>query len=149
MKENVFRKIIRKTGRKPVECRCEACKSQCKTPCLGTPQDILKLIEAGYKEYLMPSEWAVGLILGKLDYSISMVQAIQDDEGWCVFYENGLCKLHTLNLKPTEGKLSHHSVKPENYVFRKGISFNVAKEWLSEENRELVEEIFSLYPRKR
>lgn len=149
MKENIFRKIIRKTGRKPVECRCEACKNQCKTPCLGTPQDILKLIEAGYKDCLMPSEWAVGLVLGKLDYSISMVQAIQDDEGWCVFYENGLCKLHTLNLKPTEGKLSHHSVKPENYVFRKGISYNVAKEWLAEENRELVKEIFSLYPRKR
>lgn len=149
MKENVFRKIIRKTGRKPVECRCESCKNQCKTPCLGTPQDIKRLIESGYKDYLMPTEWAVGLVLGRLDYTIPMVQAIQKDDGWCIFYENGLCRLHTLNLKPTEGCLSHHSLKPENYVFRKGISYNVAKEWLADENRELVEEIFSLYICKR
>ena len=147
MKENIVQKIIRKTGRKPVECKCEACKNQCKTPCLGTPQDIMRLIEAGYKESLMPSEWLVGMILGRLNYSISMVQATQTDNGWCVFYENGLCKLHNLNLKPTEGRLSHHSVKPENYVFSKSISYNVAKEWLTYDNKELVKEIFSLYNR--
>lgn len=145
MKENIQKKIIRKTGRKPIECKCELCKSQCKTPCLGTPDDIMKLIEAGYKEYLMPSEWLVGMVLGKLDYSISMVQAKQQDDGWCIFYENGLCKLHNLNLKPTEGRLSHHSIKPENYVFSKGISYNVAKEWLSYENRGLIEKVFAFY----
>lgn len=148
MKEDPQKKIIRKTGRKPIQCKCEQCRKQCKTPCLGTPQDIKRLIDAGYKEYLMPTSWAVGLVLGRLDYTIPMVQAIQKDEGWCIFYNEGLCRLHNLNLKPTEGRLSHHSIKPENYVFSKGIAYNVAKEWLSIENREVIEEIFNLYEMK-
>lgn len=145
MKENILKKIIRKTGRKPIECKCEECKKQCRTPCLGTPYDIKNLIDAGYKDYLMATEWAVGLVLGRLNYTIPMVQAIQKDDGWCIFYENGLCKLHNLNLKPTEGRLSHHTLRAENYVFSKGIAYNVAKEWLIYENRDVIEEIFTLY----
>jgi hypothetical protein len=34
---STFENIIRKTGRKPVSCKCNVCKSQCsKAPCLGT-----------------------------------------------------------------------------------------------------------------
>lgn len=145
MKENILKKIIRKTGRKPIECKCEECKKQCRTPCLGTPYDIKNLIDAGYKDYLMATGWAVGLVLGRLNYAIPMVQAIQKDDGWCIFYENGLCKLHNLNLKPTEGRLSHHTLRAENYVFSKGIAYNVAKEWLIYENRDVIKEIFTLY----
>lgn len=148
MKEDIRKKIIRKTGRKPIDCKCEQCKNQCKTPCLGTPEDIKKLIDAGYAESLMATQWAVGLVLGKLDYTIPMVQAIQKENGWCIFYDNGLCTLHNLNLKPTEGRLSHHSIKPENYVFSKGLAYNVAKEWLSNDNRQIVEELFNMYNMK-
>jgi hypothetical protein len=94
-------------------------------------------------EKLKPTYWCVGLVLGKLDYSIAMVQAIQTDEGWCVFREDGLCQLHSLGLKPTEGRLSHHDIKAENYVFGKSLAYNVAKEWLSKKNLPLVQEIFS------
>lgn len=145
MKEEIQKKISRKTGRKPTQCKCERCKNQCKTPCLGTPQDIKKLIDAGFKDYLIAKQWAFGLVLGRLEYTIPMVQAIQKDDGWCIFYDNGLCKLHNLSLKPTEGRLSHHSIKPENYVFSKGLAYNVAKEWLSMDNIELIKEIFNLY----
>lgn len=148
MKEDIRKKIIRKTGRKPIDCKCEQCKNQCRTPCLGTPEDIKKLIDAGYEESLMATQWAVGLVLGKLDYTIPMVQAIQKENGWCIFYDNGLCTLHNLNLKPTEGRLSHHSIKPENYVFSKGLAYNVAKEWLSNDNRQIVEELFDMYDMK-
>lgn len=41
IKETQLQRIIRKTGRKPVQCKCRLCKQQCHTPCLGTPQDIL------------------------------------------------------------------------------------------------------------
>lgn len=143
MAENILQKIIRKTGRKPSACKCQACKNQCRTPCLGTPQDILKLIEAGYMDNLKPTYWCVGLILGKLDYSIAMVQAEQTSEGWCVFHKDGLCQLHDLGLKPTEGRLSMHDIKPENYVFSKGLAYNVAKEWLDSTNFFVVQEIFS------
>ena len=44
IKETQLQRIIRKTGRKPVQCKCQLCKQQCHTPCLGTPQDILKII---------------------------------------------------------------------------------------------------------
>lgn len=145
MRENILRKIIRKSGRKPSNCKCQACKNQCKTPCLGTPQDIMRLIDAGYGDKVMPTHWLVGMVIGKIDYPISMVQAIQMDDGWCVFHKNGLCELHNLLLKPTEGRLSHHDVKPENYIFSKGLAYNVAKEWLSRENQELVEKIFKIY----
>lgn len=145
MAENILQKIIRKTGRKPSECRCQACKNQCRTPCLGTPQDILRLIEAGYLEKLKPTYWCVGMVLGKLDYSIAMVQAIQTEEGWCIFHEDGLCQLHDFGLKPTEGRLSRHDIKAENYVFSKGLAYNVAKEWLNKENVPVIQEIFSRF----
>lgn len=143
MAENGLQKIIRKTGRKPTVCKCQACKNQCRTPCLGTPEDILKLIEAGYTEMLKPTYWCVGLVLGKLDYSIAMIQAIQTDEGWCIFHRDGLCGLHTSGLKPTEGKLSHHAITKENYVFGKGLAYNVAKEWIDPNNFPTVQKIFS------
>ena len=145
MKENVLQKIIRKSGRKPTNCKCQECKNQCRTPCLGTPQDIMRIIDAGYGDKVMPTQWFVGVVLGKLSYPIPMVQAIQADNGWCIFHKDGLCELHNLSLKPTEGKLSHHAVKQENYVFKKGLAYNVAKEWLSSDNQELVEKIFKIY----
>lgn len=138
--ETTFQKIIRRTGRKPVECKCQQCKMQCVTPCLGTPEDIEKLIEAGYKDRLSVTEWAVGKLLGKIDYTISMVQAIQTDNG-CTFFHDGLCELHSLGLKPTEGRLSHHSVTLDNFIFRKSIAWNVAKEWTDERNIDIIERI--------
>lgn len=144
MSESTFGKIIRKTGRKPVECRCERCRTQCKTPCLGTPEDILRLIEAGYGDRLAITEWAVGILHGKLDRPVLMVQAIQTEEG-CTFFHNGLCELHTLGLKPTEGKLSHHTIKPENYNFSKWLPWQVAKVWLSAENQDVIERVFSYF----
>lgn len=142
---NILQRIICKTGRKPSVCKCQKCKNQCRIPCLGTPQDILRLIEAGYQERLKPTYWCVGLILGKLNYSIVMIQAIQTDEGWCIFHKEGLCELHDLGHKPTEGRLSHHETKPENYVFSKGLAYNVAKEWLDKSNLPVVQKVFSYF----
>lgn len=70
-----------------------------------------------------------------------MVQAIQTASG-CIFFHDGLCELHNAGLKPTEGKLSHHSIKQENYQFKKSLSWNVAKKWLDEDNRETISKVF-------
>lgn len=139
--ETAFERIIRRTGRKPVQCKCRKCKEQCKTPCLGTPDDILRLIRAGYKDKLAGTAWCVGMALGRINFPVPMVQAIQTASG-CVFYKNGLCELHDAGLKPTEGKLSHHSIRQENYKFNKSLSWNVAKEWLDEKNRETIRTVF-------
>lgn len=90
--ETALQRIIRKTGRRPVECRCRLCRQQCRIPCLGTPEDILRLLKAGYRERLAPTRWAVGLLLGKIPYIVPMVQAKQE-AGGCTFFQDGLLSL--------------------------------------------------------
>lgn len=122
--ETALQRIIRKTGRRPVECRCRLCRQQCRIPCLGTPEDILRLLKAGYRERLAPTRWAVGLLLGKIPYIVPMVQAKQE-AGGCTFFQDGLCELHAAGLKPTEGRLSHHTITMENLKFGMSLSWNV------------------------
>lgn len=143
MGESILQKIIRRTGRKPSACKCEVCRNQCRTPCLGTPDDILRLIEAGHQDKLAVTYWCVGMFLGRLNYPIVMVQVVTTDKGWCVFYHDGLCELHDKGLKPTEGRLSHHSLSHENYSFSKSLTYHVAKEWLEKDNIPVIEKIFS------
>lgn len=47
-----IQEISVKSGIRPSECSCEKCKNLCRTPCLGTPEDINKLLEAGYGKRL-------------------------------------------------------------------------------------------------
>ena len=123
--ETALQRIIRKTGRRPVECRCRLCRQQCRIPCLGTPEDILRLLKAGYRERLAPTRWAVGLLLGKIPYIVPMVQAKQE-AGGCTFFQDGLCELHAAM---------------ENLKFGMSLSWNVAKEWLDERNFDTIREI--------
>lgn len=143
---NEFQDISRKTGMKPSQCKCKLCQQQCHTPCLGTPNDILRLIEAGYKDRLEPTIWGAGMVMGTTDHPIPMVQArIEARIGgaWCTFFHDGLCELHDKGLKPTEGKLSHHSMTLERWTPKKSLSWNVAKTW--EENDDKVEKILSAF----
>lgn len=126
-------KIVKNTGRRPVECNCIKCQSQCRVPCLGTPDDILKLIKAGYIDKLKITLWCVGVALGEFPVPIPMVQIEQTDTG-CVFFKNGLCELHDLGLKPTEGRLSHHEFRLDNFIFKLSLGWNVAKEWIDDDN---------------
>lgn len=147
MRESVLQRIIRKTGRKPIECRCKTCQAQCMVPCLGTPDDILRLIQAGYGDRLALTHWCVGLLLGKMNYTVPMVQAIQTDEG-CTFFHDGLCELHDKGLKPTEGRLSYHTITKENLKFSRTLSWNIVQEWLSFDNLEKVENLLLIYMNK-
>ncbi len=121
--------ISQTTGRRPVSCSCDECKEQCKTPCIGTPDDIIALIKAGYTYKLEVYEWDLGLIVGKLPATVTMVRPKQTENG-CIFFKNGLCELHDKGLKPTEGKLSHHTIKLDNFIFPISVGWNVAKEWM-------------------
>lgn len=136
--ESTFYKIMRKTGRKQVSCKCQLCKSQCvKSICLGTPEDIEKIIDAGYGDRIRPMGWGAGLLMNVTDHIIPMFQA-DDNHGTCVFFKDGLCQLHEKGLKPTEGKLSHHTTTVENLVAKKSLSWNVAKEWEDPANYETI-----------
>lgn len=141
--ETTLEKISRKTGRKLIECKCQLCKQQCKVSCcIGTPQDILKLINAGFRDRLSFTDWAAGIMMGVTKDVVPMVQADYDsDKGSCTFFNNGLCELHDAGLKPTEGKLSHHSTRLDNFDPKKSLGWHVAKEWLEPANYETIAEI--------
>lgn len=153
-KEQLYQKIVLKTGRRPSECSCGKCQGQCaKAPCLGTPQDILALIEAGYGDKIHNTVWASGMMMGLINFPIYMFQIehrglSENLNAPCIFFKDGKCALHTTGLKPTEGKLSHHTLQEENYSPKKNLTWNVAKEWLNPKNESVVSKIIELKTKK-
>ena len=137
-----FDKIREESGVKPSACSCKKCVNMCKTcPCLGTPQDILNLINNGYTDKLAPTLWAAGLIQGVPP--IPMVQLRQSDSGRCIMLgSDDLCKLHDLNLKPTEGTLAscgmQQAYKLQIIEKRPPLSLIIAKLWTSKDNMKTV-----------
>lgn len=92
------------TPAKPSECECANCAAMCaRVPCLGTPEDIEKLIESGNGDVIVPTKWAVGVPYGLP--LIRMFQVKNTAKG-CPFFFRGLCALHAPGLKPTEGQLA-------------------------------------------
>ncbi|MBD5237737.1 MAG: hypothetical protein HDS62_09485 [Bacteroidales bacterium] len=117
-------------GYKVTECSCDKCKNQCRTPCLGTPEDIDRLIRAGYGDRLAPTLWGAGILIGCTNKIIKLIAPKQEDNGWCAFRtSDGLCELHDKGLKPTEGKLTHHS-NPLKVSPNRNLTWLIAKEWL-------------------
>lgn len=141
-REEVFERIANQVGRHNVSCNCEKCKQMClRTPCLGTPQDILALIDAGYADKVCYTEWAAGILFGYTKYPIPMVQIKNLKDGSCVLFHDGKCELHESGLKPTEGKLSHHEVSARELKPEYNLTFQVALEWTKEENFDIIKEI--------
>lgn len=144
-REEVFERIANQVGRHNVSCNCEKCKQMCqRTPCLGTPHDILALIEAGYIDKVCYTEWAAGMVLGHTRRPIPMVQLKSTGskvDGCCICYHDGKCELHENGLKPTEGKLSHHDVSERELLPQYNLTFQVASEWMKEENFPIINQI--------
>lgn len=105
---------------KPVNCKCNLCKSQCKAPCGGTPEDMFKIIAAGYANRVMYT---------KFDGVQILMPLFDKEKKSCTFFTNGLCELHDSGLKPTVGKLSHHSTSLENFNPKKSVMKFVLDEW--------------------
>lgn len=127
-KESSIERIIRKTGKKPSECKCEKCKSQCQSPCLPTPEDAIKLIQNGFSNELQVINWYSPFRKGN---DVLLIAPKQHENGYCIFFQDGLCKLHNIGLKPTEGRLSHHSQNLNGFNPKKSIGISVANEWES------------------
>jgi hypothetical protein len=130
-----------------VECSCDSCKNRCKTfPCLGTPEDIKKLIDAGYSQKLMLNYYVSHNSVSEDVYYISpatkgkeckfvVFPAIEykyNDSRECVFFENGECTIN--DLKPIEGKLVDHSTEDLE------IHYLVISTWDSKKANELRKE---------
>jgi hypothetical protein len=136
-----FEKIKAATNSDVVNCSCGTCKKMCRTECcIGTPEDIVKIAEAGYVDNLSISQYAVGVYYGELP----MIQMIQPkflrDKGRCSFLnDDGLCMLHDIGLKPTEGKLADCKSGPTPY--NESANYHTAVTWLDDKN---VKHIFKL-----
>lgn len=104
------------------ECSCQSCQSRCKTfPCLGTPEDIKRLIDAGYSKKLMLNYYVSPNSISEDVFYISpatkgkeckfvvfpLLEYRIEDSTECVFFDDGKCQIQ--DLKPTEGKLVDHS----------------------------------------
>lgn len=124
-------RITQLSGISPSECGCEKCKQMCRTPCLGTPEDIERLAIAGYADRLCLSLWCVGKMAGLTDKPLTIVAPRQEPDGWCTFrLPDGRCELHDKGLKPLEGKLATCRPRPADWTIDKDITWLVAKEWL-------------------
>ncbi len=95
-------------------CACPECVAMCRhRPCWPTPNDAQRLIEAGYADRLMV-DWWFDRDKSKTIYLLSPAivgresgEAPAHPEGQCTFLdEAGLCRLHDLGLKPTEGQIA-------------------------------------------
>lgn len=100
--------IIDKSDSTINECACNTCQNMCKkAACIGTPDDMMKLIDAGYTDRLDLYNWA-----GAIKHGIPIVENVvipifDKEKGCCTFFtEDGKCELHDLGLKPLEGKLA-------------------------------------------
>lgn len=137
------REVISKIERlyKATECQCDYCKERCKkSPCIGTPEDILRLIEAGYKGKLTITLNFAGFSAGIADNAVIMVIPKYEENG-CVFLKDGKCEVHS--IKPTEGKYTYHK-RPETedmpLLIDADPSINVFRSWCdgSEEVRKCI-----------
>ena len=79
-----------------------------KVPCIGTPWDMLRIMESS-KENIGKVSLTINAAPweGELtDSPVIMVAPKTNEDGSCVFLENGMCSIH--EIKPIEGKYSHH-----------------------------------------
>lgn len=136
--------ICKKSQTEVSECDCHLCQQMCsRAPCIGTPQDIVTLINNGYIHELEQTAYSAGNAIG-IETFISVQIKYADDHGGCPLFKNGKCSIH--HIKPTDGKLA--SCKASNYYDRSKPSYLhlIAKAWESEENIERMVFIFkSLY----
>jgi hypothetical protein len=118
--------------RKITECSCFACKTMCvNSPCMGTPEDISKIIDAGHGDRLMLTVWTDE----KTGNQLPAIAPVKGPKG-CVFQnQDGLCDLHASGLKPTEGKLAIHD------MLDGGLRRTVGYTWISEEGIAVFEKL--------
>jgi hypothetical protein len=122
-------RIVEPEERKDSSCSCQQCKEMCRrSPCFPTPEEVEKLIAAGYKQRLKASWW--GNLFTREAYSL--IAPSQEENGCTFLNGNGLCELHDQGLKPLEGRLASHDM-PDH-----GLRQWVVKKWISEKGLQVL-----------
>jgi hypothetical protein len=127
------------TGLQPISCACKRCSNLCKRiSCMGTPQEILALINAGYAERIRPAinlRRFPGYTLP--DRMLLFIPLYDPQLGSCTFLKNDLCTLHDRGLKPIEGRLSDCKTT-EMPADKIELPLAVLLTWLREENKQTI-----------
>lgn len=120
-------------------CTCDKCKAMCQIPCAGSFEDIKKIIEHGFEKKLMLGTYYrlngdIAFLLPAYKGAECTKAKLMIGNKPCIFQaKNGLCKLHDLGLKPTEGKLAlHDRANPRN------TRYHLVETWLSHDAKELI-----------
>lgn len=108
-----------------VACDCPECRAMChKAPCIGTPEEMLRIAEAGYADKLCSTLYAPFVLLGVPP--VELVAPVWEKDR-CAFLDAcGHCKLHADGLKPTEGRLASCQRSGEEGI---AISMHVVSQW--------------------
>jgi hypothetical protein len=131
---------------KETACTCDSCKAMCTRPCWPTPSEVRVLIKRGYAKKLCCDYWTENgndeiEIIGPAlkGYEGEKAALYPMSEEGCTFWNNGLCDLHDVGLKPLEGRLANHANvhASENPV---ALHAAVAQLWDSDEGRAVVAE---------
>ncbi len=147
-------------------CTCDNCVNGCKSrPCWGTPGDIKKIISAGFEKQLMLDYWSDinaavvsniknmpfddilndmvdSIIRNEVDIIAPAIKGYEYEKapflpiGECTFLENDRCILHSLGLKPLEGKIAICKPNSDNNYDHP----YVAKLWDNDDAKFLIEE---------
>lgn len=107
--QEIIERLDRYVGK--TECSCETCRSACmRVPCIGTPWDILRIMESSEenKKKVSMTINAAPWEKGVTDSPIIMVAPETNEDGSCVFLKDGMCSIH--EIKPIEGKYSYHEL---------------------------------------
>lgn len=131
---------------KETECSCKRCRAMCKRPCFGTPEDIQKIIDAGFGDRLMLDHHCgidpdndVSLLCPALKGSESKnAPFVPSSEQGCTFWKYGKCELHKLKLKPIVGRLAHHGNPNDPVGAENTLSDYVSEMWNTAEGKRLV-----------
>jgi hypothetical protein len=117
----------------PNECSCDRCVALCrKVPCIGTPQEIERLMDAGHGPFLRFTEWVAGYVDGVP--RIRMIQ-LGNTRAGCPMLQDGKCTLHAPGLKPTEGV---RATCKERLFIHESATLAVALTWLLECNVDVI-----------
>ncbi len=135
------------------QCSCYKCQKMCYSrPCTGTPDDIKKIIAAGFKNKLMLDWWA-STLSQEIDEAelLFLSPAIVGHEnqvapmtpiGRCAFLtDEGRCELHALGLKPIGGRLAtcnHNKIENQNAL---EIFQTIVASWDTKIGKQLISEV--------
>lgn len=137
-------------------CNCQTCRQMCYITCIGTPEETVKLIEAGLDSRLTLKHNYIlyGTDHERLIYFLCPAPKEQEGQVWrhnnyCTFFQDGNCALHARGLKPVEGRVAHHTTTTNQrtirlsngqYASRDLVHDSIIATWDTEEGKSLVRE---------